>query len=310
MDLHDVSFADGRRLGNLASLSRCDEGTARVVVHTAAMQIDTLRALPRPLAYVLPGGGALAAYQVGVLDALTAAGLRPDRLIGVSAGAMNAALFAWSSDADGVRRIERIWSGVKRRDLLRVHPGRLALALAGKRASFLDNRHGIVFLRKNLGSRLIEHAPIPLTIIATDLATGRPFALESGDVVTAIVASSAFPGVFPPIEIDGHILIDGGVVADVPLDVADQLGVASVIVVTVPPLAPTPVPQHPVSVVLRSSTWGVEAHGRTIVARPPDGMRVIEIPSQPSSVTTFAVGSAAATIEEARRFTTAWLQSD
>lgn len=280
------------------------------MVHNAAMQIDTLRSLPRPLAYVLPGGGALAAYQVGVLDALTGAGLQPDRLIGVSAGSMNAALYAWSSDTDGVRRMERIWAGVKRRDLLRVHPGRLALALAGKRASFLDNRHGIAFLRKHLGNRLIEHAPIPLTIIATDLATGRPFVLESGDVVFAIVASSAFPGVFPPIELDGHTLIDGGVVADVPLDVAADLGVASVVVITVPPLAPTAVPRHPVSVVLRSSTWGVEAHGRTIVARPPDGLHVVEIPSQPSSVTTFAVGSAAATIVDARRFTETWLHSD
>ena len=273
------------------------------------MQIDTLRSLPRPLAYVLPGGGALAAYQVGVLDALTNAGLRPDRLIGVSAGAMNAALFAWSGDAEGVRRLTRIWAGVKRRDLLRVHPGRLALALAGKRASFLDNRHGIAFLRKHLGARLIEHAPIPLTIIATDLATGRPFVLESGDVVFAIVASSAFPGVFPPIELDGHTLIDGGVVADVPLDVAVDLGMASVVVIMVPPLAPAPVPQHPVAVVLRSSTWGVEAHGRTVVARPPDGLQVIEIPTQPSPMTTFDVGSAAATIVEARLFTETWLQS-
>jgi len=280
------------------------------VRHTADVQIDTLRSLPRPLAYVLPGGGALAAYQVGVLDALTAAGLQPDRLIGVSAGAMNAAFFAWSSDIDGVRRLERLWANVRRRDLLRVHPGRLALALAGKRASFLDNRHGIAFLRNHFGARLIQHAPIPLSIIATDLATGRPFIIESGDVVSAVVASSAFPGVFPPVEFNGHTLIDGGVVADVPLDVAAELGVASVIVIAVPPLAPGPAPQHPVAVVLRSSTWGVEAHGRTMVARPPDGLRVIEIPTQPSSVTTFDVGSAAATIEGARAFTDAWLHSE
>ncbi|HEX3088430.1 MAG TPA: patatin-like phospholipase family protein [Ilumatobacteraceae bacterium] len=274
------------------------------------MQIDTLRSLPRPLAFILPGGGALASYQVGVLDALTAAGLQPDRLIGVSAGSMNAAMFAWSADMDGVRRLERLWVNVRRRDLLRMHPGRVALALAGKRASFLDNRHGIAFLRKHFGARLIQHAPTPLTIIATDLATGRPFVLESGDVVSAIVASSAFPGVFPPVEVDGHTLIDGGVVADVPLDVAAELGVASAIVLTVPPLAPGPAPQHPVAVVLRSSTWGVEAHGRTIVARPPNGLRVVEIPTQPSSVTTFAVGSAASTIEDARVFTAAWLRSE
>ncbi len=274
------------------------------------MHIDVLHALPRPLAFVLPGGGALAAYQVGVLDALTSAGLQPDRLIGVSAGAMNASLYAWASDADGVRHIEQIWTFVKRRDLLRVHPGRLALALAGRRSSFLDNRHGTAFLRKHLGERRIEHAPIPLTIIATDLATGRPVTLNSGDVVSAIVASSAFPGVFPPMEIDGRTLIDGGVVADVPLDAAIDLGVASAIVVTVPPLAPTPVPQHPVSVVLRSSTWGVEAHGRTVVAHPPDGLQVIEIPSQPSTITTFNVGAAATSIGEARRFTEAWLYAE
>jgi len=95
------------------------------------MQIDRLRSLPRPLAFIFPGGGALAAYQVGVLDALTAQGLRPDRLIGVSAGAMNAALFAWSSGTDGVRRLERIWADVKRRDLLRVHPGRMRSPVNG-----------------------------------------------------------------------------------------------------------------------------------------------------------------------------------
>src|SRR3954467_2862134 len=158
-----------------------------------------LHKLPRPLAYVLPGGGALAAYQVGVLDALTAGGISPDRLIGVSAGAMNAALFSWSSGPDGVSRIERIWTNMRRRDLLRVHPGRFALALAGKRRSFLDNRHGIAFLRTHLGARRIEHAPIPLTIIAPDLATGRPFIFESGDVVRATVGTSPFPGATPPV---------------------------------------------------------------------------------------------------------------
>jgi NTE family protein len=273
------------------------------------VQIDTLQALPRPLAYIFPGGGALAAYQVGVLQALTATDLRPDRLIGVSAGAMNAALYAWAADADGVRRLERIWAGVRRRDLLRVQPARLALALAGKRSSFLDNRYGEAFLRRHLGLRRIEDAPIPLTIIATNLTTGRPVALNSGDVVSAIVASSAFPGVFPPVEIDGHTLIDGGVVADVPLDIAIELGAASAIVITVPPLAPAAVPRHAIGVVLRSSTWGVEAHGRTSVSRPPDGLRVVEIPSQPSAVTTFAVGSATATIDDARRCTETWLRS-
>ena len=88
--------------------------------------------------------------------------------------------------------------------------------------------------------------PLPYT------GFGEMTVSESGDVVFAIVASSAFPGLFPPVELAGHTLIDGGVVADMPLDVAADLGMASVVVITVPPLAPTPVPRHAVAVALRT----------------------------------------------------------
>src|SRR6185295_6700286 len=99
---HGPSRPPRRRWSTGGARTGSDHATSwQEVVHNATMQIDRLRALPRPLAYVLPGGGALAAYQVGVLEALTAAGLQPDRLIGVSAGAMNAAMFAWSSDVEG-----------------------------------------------------------------------------------------------------------------------------------------------------------------------------------------------------------------
>lgn len=97
----------------------------------------------------------------------------PDQLVGVSAGSVNAALFAWNGGIDGLHRMEAIWRGIKRRDLMRVHPGRLALAVAGRQSSFLDNRHGRSFLHRHLGQRLLEHAPTPLALVATDLSTGR-----------------------------------------------------------------------------------------------------------------------------------------
>ncbi len=95
------------------------------------MTPEQLAALPRPLAFVLPGGGALGGFQVGELRALAEAGIEPDLLIGVSAGAVNAALFAWHHGVDGTLRMETIWRSIRRRDLLRVHPGRIALAIAG-----------------------------------------------------------------------------------------------------------------------------------------------------------------------------------
>ena len=89
------------------------------------MSAESLRALPRPLAFVLPGGGALGAYQVGVLRALAEHEITADLFVGVSAGALNAAYLAWSSGLDGIAALEQIWRSVRRRDLLRVHPGRV-----------------------------------------------------------------------------------------------------------------------------------------------------------------------------------------
>jgi NTE family protein len=268
-----------------------------------------LSELPRPLAFVLPGGGALGAYQVGSLRALTEAGVRPDVLIGVSAGAVNAALFAWNHEGDGIVRLDHIWRTIKRRDLLRVQPRRVAMAMAGRHSSFLDNRHGRQFLRHHLGNRLLEHAPVRLVIIATDLVTGEAVALTEGDTVTAVLASTAFPGVYPPIHFQGRTLVDGGVVADVPLDVAVALGVASAVVVSVPPLeSEGPAPRSAIEIMFRASSLGVEAHGRAVLRRPPPELRVKEIPAPATALTTFAVGRSADMIDLGYHATSAWLR--
>ncbi len=271
------------------------------------MTPETIAALPRPLAFVLPGGGALGSYQVGVLRALTEAGVTADLLIGVSAGSVNAALFAWNQGLDGIDRVESIWRGIRRRDLLRVHPGRLARAFAGQQSSFLDNRHGRAFLQRHLGNRLIEHSPVPLALVATDLATGEAVALTSGDTTTAVLASSAFPGVYPPIEIDGRRYIDGGVVADIPLDLAVELGVATALVLNVPPLTADDPPTRAIDILFRASSLGVEAHGRTVLRRPPPELTVVEIPAPPTALTTFDVGRSASMIEEGYVAARAWL---
>jgi len=271
---------------------------------------EAINALPRPLAFVLPGGGALGAYQVGVLRALTHAGITPDLLIGVSAGAVNASLFAWNQGTDGVRRIESVWRAIQRRDLIRFNPVRLALAVAGRRPSFLDNEPGHRFLRQQLGTRLLEHSPVPLVLVATDLATGRAVPLQRGDAATAVLASAAFPGVYPPVEIDGTMLIDGGVVADVPLDLAVALGASSALVLCVPPTQGGTPPRHAIDILLRSSSLGVEAHGRTALRRPPAGLTVVEVPAAPSSANTFDVGRTADMIDLGAEATAAWLRDD
>lgn len=274
------------------------------------MTLARVRALPRPLAFVLPGGGALGAYQVGVLRALAEADVVPDLLIGVSAGAVNAALYSWNGSIDGVARIDHVWRSIRRRDLLRINPGRVAMAMSGRRSSFLDNRHGEAFLRRHLGFRRLEDAPIPLVVVATGVVDGRPVALTSGDAATAVLASTAFPGVYPPVEIDGRLLMDGGVTADIPLDTAMAVGARGVLVLSVPPLAPGKPTMRAIDLLFRASTFGVEAHGRTTLARPPAGLEVVDLSAPPSPVTTFAVGRTDGIADQGHRAAIAWLAGE
>jgi len=269
--------------------------------------VDRVRDLPRPLAFVLPGGGALGAYQVGVLRALAEHAVVPDLFVGVSAGAVNAALAAWHPGLDGTHHIEHVWRSIRRRDLLRLHPGRLALAFTGQRSSFLDNRFPTEWVRRMLGDRQLEDAPTRTAIIATDLITGRAVALSTGDATSAVVASSAFPGVYPPVQREGRLLIDGGVVADVPLDLTVELGAASALVLSVPALAAGMPRMRAIDLLFRASTFGVEAHGRAVLARPPAQLQVLEVEAPPSGVTTFAVGAAAEIIDESYAIASRWL---
>jgi NTE family protein len=206
-----------------------------------------------------------------------------------------------------VTHVDHIWRSIGRRDLMRLHPGRLALAFTGRRSSFLDNRYGEVFLRRHLGFRLLQDAPIRLAVVATNLFNGRPVALTQGDAVSAVLASCAFPGLYPPVEREGLLLVDGGVVADIPLDVARDLGAASALVLAVPALAEGTPRLRAIDLLFRASTFGVEAHGRTVMARPPEGLEVLEVLAPPSALTTFAVGDAGAIIDESHGNAVRWL---
>jgi NTE family protein len=156
---------------------------------------------------------------------------------------------------------------------------------------------------------VLEHAPVRLVIVAADLSSGEAVALTEGDTVTAVLASSAFPGVYPPVHFQGHTLIDGGVVADIPLDIAVAQGAASALVLSVPPLTAGEPPRNALDILFRASSLGVEAHGRSVLRRPPPELTVVEIPAPPSEVTTFDVGRSAAMIDQARATTENWLRS-
>jgi NTE family protein len=179
-------------------------------------------------AFVFAGGGSLGAIQVGMLRTLLAHGLRPDFVVGSSVGAINASYFAAAPDAEGVAALARIWSGLRRSDVFPVtftsalgllrHPGHLVDPIGLRR-----------LLETNLPYERLEQAALPLHIMATN-QQGQPVRLSSGPAVEAILASTAIPGVFPPVEVGGEALMDGAIAANTPLFLAAELGASRIVV--------------------------------------------------------------------------------
>jgi NTE family protein len=182
-------------------------------------------------AFVLTGGGSLGAVQVGMLQALAERGTRPDVLIGTSVGALNAAFVAghgWSAPALG--ELDRVWRSLRRRDVFPARPQRQLLGALGWRTSLFSNRGLRRLIEKHLRFARLEDAAIPLHVIATNELDGKDVVLSSGDPVEAVLASAAIPALYPPIERDGMVLVDGGIANNAPISHAAALGCDDVVV--------------------------------------------------------------------------------
>lgn len=193
---------------------------------------DRARARRKPtVAFVLSGGGVLGAAQVGQLQALIDAGIVPDALVATSVGALNAAAVAADPTPEGSARVAEVWRSLKTEDLF---PGS-RFARAWNIVSRGDHIHpntGLRRLVEQLPVATFEETKIPLWISATNLRTGEEQWFSTGSLMRAILASTALPGIFPPVAIDGELYIDGGVVNNVPISQAIALGARRVYVLT------------------------------------------------------------------------------
>jgi NTE family protein len=190
-------------------------------------------------AFVLQGGGSLAAGQVGMLRALMEAGITADLIVGSSAGAINAVAFAQDPTPQGLARLEQMWAGLRRRTVFPLNPWDVVTGLAGRRDGLVSPRRLRLLLAGGLAAQRLEDTRIPVAVVATDLATGQPVTLTRGHAIDALLASSSMPGVFPPVPIGGQLLTDGGVSADIPILQAEALGATACYVL---PAAAPPTP--------------------------------------------------------------------
>ena len=185
------------------------------------------------VAFVLAGGGNLGAIQVGQLRALAERGVVPDLIVGCSAGAMNGVGFAHHPDVDGVERIEAIWHRFAEAPNL-VLPGSwlpspLQLLRKGTAIATHDN------MREHLGeflgsARTFEELEIAFECVATDVDANAETWFSTGDLIEPILASSALPSVFPMVTIGGRRYMDGGVLNNVPINRALELGATQIYV--------------------------------------------------------------------------------
>ena len=176
-------------------------------------------------AFVLSGGGSLGAVQVGMLQALEELGVRPDLLVGTSAGAVNAAYVAGRGmNAAALSDLAGIWGRLRRQDVFPIDPVRHVLALRGVQTSLCSNESFRRLLDAHLPCRPLEDATIPVHLVATEVLSGQEVLLSSGDAVDAVLASAAIPAVFPAVPVDGTLLWDGGIADHAAISQALALG--------------------------------------------------------------------------------------
>jgi len=151
--------------------------------------------------------------------------VRPDLVIGTSVGALNGAWVAADAPLD---ELGDLWRSLRRGRVFPADPLRGLLGFAGRRDHLVSDRGLRRLLRENLRFERLEDAPVALHVLATDVLTGLGVLFSDGPAVETILASTAIPGVLPPVPIDGRHYMDGGVVNNTPISHAVALGADTV----------------------------------------------------------------------------------
>lgn len=179
----------------------------------------------RKTAFVLSGGASLGAVQAGMLRALYERDVAPDLIVGTSVGALNGAFIASRPTTPATaRQLAEVWRAAGRWNVFPLNPVTGFFGFFGARDHLVSDYGLRKLVAANLELELLEESPIPLHVITTDLLSGRELRLSRGDALEAVIASSAIPGIFPAVDRDGRLLIDGGVANNTPIVDAIELG--------------------------------------------------------------------------------------
>ncbi len=173
----------------------------------------------RRLGLALSGGATRGFAHLGVLQAFEENGIRPDFLAGTSIGAFAAALYAFGVTLPEIHRLAQ--------NMTPVSVSKLKLS----RYALFSNEELARIIQSKIGKARIEDALIPLAVIAVDIGAGEKVVLRRGEVAPAVMASNAVPGIYRPVTIDGRMLVDGGILEDVPVSPLRAMGADTIVAV-------------------------------------------------------------------------------
>lgn len=258
------------------------------------------------VAFVLSGGASLGAIQVGMAAALLEHGITPDMVIGTSVGAVNG---SWIAAGRPIEGLADLWGSMRTRQIFPMRPLAGWRGFTGRSANMVSSSGLRRVLDGNVAFERLEDAPIPFSVIVTEVSSGREVRLLEGPAIEAILASSAIPGVFPPVTIGGQAFIDGGIVNNTPITQAIQAGATDVWVLSTGYSCALPaVPKSAIAMALHAVALLVqqrlehETAGRTY----PVPVHLIPPPC-PITVTPMDFSQSVALIQRARAGATQWL---
>jgi NTE family protein len=242
-----------------------------------------------------------------MLRVLVSCGVQPDFVVGASVGAINASYFAGAPNTGGVAMLERIWSGLRRSNIF---PFTLASALGLIRhPGNIVNPSGLRrVIEQNLPYARLEDAHVPLNIMATN-QQGLGVRLSTGPAVEAILASTAIPGIFPTVEIDGEALMDGAIAANTPVRLAVELGASRIIILSTGyACALKEPPKGAIAKALHAITLMINWQLIYELERMPEDIQVHLVPTLcPLAVSPIDFTASRALIERAARSSQKWI---
>jgi len=175
----------------------------------------------QPVGLALGGGSARGWAHIGVIRALSEIGIDIDYIAGTSIGSVVGSVFA----SGNIKDLEEVAVQLNWKQIAYLFD--VVLPKSG----LIDGKKVAGFVQNHLRKTNIEELPIPFCAVSTDLNTGDEVIIKQGDIIEAVRASISIPGIFTPVRNNGRILVDGGLVNPVPVNVVREMGADFVIAV-------------------------------------------------------------------------------